>query len=301
MKQKVLLNTNLWDVRITPQVFFAKMPYMFKHFEFVQSSNPDFVIYSQNAKVKNLPKKCVRIFYTGENKHPDMSSCDWAFTYDYDEEFKHPRHYRIPNYTRLGAGTDLIKPATYDPSAVLRAKTKFCAFVYWHNVPFRNKFFQRLSRYRHVDSPGRAHNNMPTIEKVAVNQLRKTYEKVFYRSNDLKLQFLRPYKFVIAFENNPRCPGYTTEKLYHAMLANSIPLYWGNPLVHRDFNTRSFVNYHDHKSVDAMIDQIVNLDQDDDLYMKCLSEPWYPDNKITPYVDARAIVRKFKQIFRSPK
>jgi hypothetical protein len=299
MKHRVLLNTNLWDKRITPQVFFAKMPYMLRHFEFIASSTPRFVIYSQNAKIKRIPTNCVRIFYTGENKRPNMRVCDWALTYDYDEELKHPRHHRLPNYTRLGAGKDLIKPPSYNPESILKTKTKFCAFVYWHNVPFRNKFFQRLSKYKRIDSPGRAHNNMPTIEKVPVKDLRKTYEKVFYRANDLKLKFLQPYKFVIAFENNPMCPGYTTEKLYHAMLANSIPLYWGNPLVHRDFNTKSFVNYHDYNSIDAMIDQIIELDQNDDLYMKWLSEPWYPNNKLTKYVNPKIIINKFKQIFRS--
>jgi hypothetical protein len=301
MKQRVKLNTNLWDVRITPQIFFAKMPYMFKHFEFIQSSNPDFVIYSQNAKVKNIPKGCKRIFYTGENKRPNMKQCDWAFTYDYDEELKHPRHHRLPNYTRLGAGTDLIKPPTHNPAHILKRKTKFCAFINWHHVPFRDKFFVALSKYKHVDAPGRVHNNMPTIGNYPIKDLRKEYEKVFYRANDLKLKFLRPYKFVIAFENNPNCPGYTTEKLYHAMVVNSVPLYWGNPLVHRDFNTKSFVNYHDYNSVDAMIDRIIELDKNADLYMQCVAEPWYPNNKITKYVNPRIIVNKFRQIFRSVK
>ena len=28
-------------------------------------------------------------------------------------------------------------------------------------------------------------------------------------------------------------------------MVNSLPIYWGNPLIHREFNTKSFVNYHD--------------------------------------------------------
>ena len=43
-----------------------------------------------------------------------------------------------------------------------------------------------------------------------------------------KIEFLRAYKFVIAFENG-LSPGYNTEKLTHAMEADSMPIYWGDP------------------------------------------------------------------------
>ncbi len=62
---------------------------------------------------------------------------------------------------------------------------------------------------------------------------------------DIKKQFLSPYKFTIAFENDIY-PGYQTEKLYDAMLTNSIPIYCGDPLVGEIFNTRSFINASDY-------------------------------------------------------
>ena len=60
-----------------------------------------------------------------------------------------------------------------------------------------------------------------------------------------KIDFIMDHKFTIAFENSSY-PGYTTEKIFEPMLVNSIPLYWGNPLVDRDFNTKSFLNFHDY-------------------------------------------------------
>jgi hypothetical protein len=111
-----------------------------------------------------------------------------------------------------------------------------------------------------------------------------------------KVEFQRPYKFTIAFEN-AAWPGYTTEKIYHAMLADTLPIYWGNPLVYRDFNTRSFLNAADFASLDDLVAAVVELDRDDDLYREYMRQPWYPGNTLTRYVDDALILRRFKEIF----
>jgi len=42
-----------------------------------------------------------------------------------------------------------------------------------------------------------------------------------------KIDYLKPYKFTMAFEN-VSLSGWTTEKLTHPMLVNSIPIYFGD-------------------------------------------------------------------------
>ena len=110
------------------------------------------------------------------------------------------------------------------------------------------------------------------------------------------------------------------------MLASSIPIYWGNNLVHRDFNTKSFLNYYDFEKIEkekikpiflklpvlrwfvkklilepriikSLIKRIIEIDQNDSLYEQYLKEPWYNDNKISKYVDDKIIENKFKEIF----
>lgn len=294
MKTKVRLKFGkMWGKRpMTPQFFFRNMPYMFDAFEFINSKMFDFVIFASSYPRGNYK----RIYYTPENRPPNVKNWDWGFTYNYDEELKHPRHMRMPNYVRLGAGSNLIKK-NINVEKIIKNKTKFCSFIFGHNVPLRNLFFKELSKYKHVDAPGRACKNMVTITD-CVNRKRKLlkYEE--------KVRFLHPYKFNICFENTT-APGYTTEKIYHAMLANCIPIYWGNPLVRRDFNIRSFINPYSkkHKSIKHMIDYMVNkiieLDKDDALYAKTLKEPWYPNNKLTPYVNPNRIVARFKKIFEN--
>ena len=65
--------------------------------------------------------------------------------------------------------------------------------------------------------------------------------KVDYKE---KIEFLRTCKFVVAFENSS-APGYNTEKLTHAIEADCLPIYWGDPQVGRSYNTRRFINAHD--------------------------------------------------------
>jgi hypothetical protein len=244
----------------------------------------------------DLPSnRAVRIFYTGENVRPDFSTCDWAFSFDYDEELKNPRHLRLPNYARLGAGADLIKDTSPGRAeAILAGKTRFCNFVFHNDVEVRNGFFDRLSGYKRVDAPGRCRSNMPPIGPFT-NPTESRYAAGYPGQ---KIAFMAPYKFTIAFEN-AAYPGYTTEKIYHAMLAGTLPIYWGNPLVHRDFNPRSFLNASDYPSTEALIDRIVEVDQNDALYLEYLREPWYPNNRITPYVDPARILGRFREIFQS--
>ena len=135
---------------------------------------------------------------------------------------------------------------------------KFCNFVYSNKKnadPIRDKFFFELSKYKKVDSGGRLYNNIggPVKDKCA---------------------FLRDYKFTIAFENSS-VNGYTTEKVVEPMLVNSIPIYWGNKLIGRDFNKSSILVVKDENDFDRVIDEIKFLDQNDDAYLSKLKQNWF--------------------------
>jgi hypothetical protein len=66
------------------------------------------------------------------------------------------------------------------------------------------------------------------------------------------------------------------------MCVNSIPIYRGGSKICEDFNTKSFINFHDFKSEDDMIDYIIYLDQNDNEYMKVMEQPWFPNNNQIP-------------------
>lgn len=251
---------------------------------------PDFLIHSCIGRGRNLHRRhdCVRIFYTGENVWPDWCSTDWAFTFEYSE---HPRHFRLPHWPFYVEPERLVKPAEPpDLDAILAAKTRFCGFVVSNpRCRVRNEFFRRLSKYKRVDSGGKLFNNVGG--RVADKQA-----------------FLAECRFTIAFENESY-PGYTTEKIAEPMLVQSIPIYWGDPLIGRDFDSRSFLSFHDtppspgmseSAALDVLVDRVIEAERDPALYARMLAAPWYHGNRVPPCAEAEVLLARFTEIFETP-
>jgi hypothetical protein len=209
------------------------LDYVGDYYEFIDSDDPDFIIFGPYGN--NIPAKSdryTRIGYFCENVKPDMSICEWGFGMSTEEVVNHPRYKKIQWH-----GLDpqaFIKPADYDAEKLFDQKKHFCNFLYSHKVPYREEFFRQLSKYKKVDAPGKSMNNMKGIDELYQGDV---WER--------KRQFLGEYKFTIAFENYSY-PGYQTEKLFDAMLVNSIPVYCGDPFVNSVFNTESFISATDY-------------------------------------------------------
>ena len=226
-------------------------------YEIEITNNPDYLFFSVFGN-NHLNYKCKKIFYTGENVPANFNQCDYAFTFDYLND---ERNYRLPHYLLYDGYYDLVNKKV-DESLVNR---KFCNFLVSNgNCDKRNNFFNKLSKYKKIDSGGRHFNNLGFL----VEDKRK---------------FQSGYKFTIAFENNAYRPehiGYTTEKIMEPMVVNSMPIYWGNSKIDLEFNTKSFINYYDFNNEDEMIEYIIELDKNDDLYLTKLKEFWFFENKI---------------------
>jgi alpha(1,3/1,4) fucosyltransferase len=202
-----------------------------KEFIFEESDQPDFILFGPYGNDIPSPGHYIRIGYFCENMQPDMSICEWAFGIPHDDDIKHPQYKRIQWH-----GLDphkLVKPLNYDIEKIVAGKKYFCNFLYSHHVPYREEFFRQLSKYKKVDAPGKSMNNMESIDGLYKGDM---WER--------KKQFLSEYKFTIAFENYVY-PGYQTEKLYDAMQVSSLPIYCGDPLIGKIFNTGSFINASD--------------------------------------------------------
>src|SRR4029077_584759 len=189
--------------------------------------------------------------------------CDYALTCHHLED---PRHLRLPFYVLYGDAQSILK-GQENPAQILAQKTKFCSFVVSNHHPKKNKnreqFFHRLSRYKRVDSGGRFLNNIGGPVPGGPGG---------------KVAFLRQYKFNIAFEN-ASIPGYTTEKIFEAMQARTLGIYWGDPLIGREFNTQSFLNAADFPDEEALIEKIIELDRDDAKYLDFVGQPYFHGDK----------------------
>jgi hypothetical protein len=64
-------------------------------FDFQESDQPDFIIFGPYGNELPPKGNYIRIGYFCENIQPDLSICEWAFGIPHDEEINHPRYKRI--------------------------------------------------------------------------------------------------------------------------------------------------------------------------------------------------------------
>lgn len=232
-----------------------------KYYEVELSNDPDYLFYTESTYA-HLNYDCIKIFYTGENISPNFNMCDYAIGFDY-MSFE-DRYYRLPLYLvtvfysdeeSQTAGNSYITNPKEFVQKELSQKTDFCSFVYsnYRSEKERREIFDKLSTYKKVNAGGSYLNNVGGKVKN-------------------KLAFEAKHKFSIAFENSSRS-GYTTEKIAGALAARTIPIYWGNPHIDREFNGARFINCHDYSSFNAVLEKIKELDNNDDLYLAMMNQP----------------------------
>jgi hypothetical protein len=193
--------------------------------------------------------KHTKVFFTGEQIKPDLNLYDFSFSFEHMDD---PRNFRFPLYLWHHGNYFSLKNRPKKDWA--KEKTKFCNFLYGNGnenmdgVKRRIWFFKELQKYKHVDSAGLVLNNTG-----------------YHIPESKKIEWLKDYKFTIAFENQMHS-GYTTEKLIQPLMAGSLPIYNGNNTVYNDFNTKSFINTHEYNNLEEVIEQIIKIDLNDDLY-----------------------------------
>ena len=234
------------------------LKFLEKYFQVVVDEKPDYLFYSVYGSKHLKYDNCIKILYTGENLVPDFNLCDYAIGFHYlefgDRYLRFPLYaYYQWYYDSLLQDSSLQHEIANKPDSLVNRK--FCNFVYSNNVnsdPVRDLFFTELNKYRKVDSGGRHLNNIGGPVKD-------------------KLQFIKDYKFTIAFENSS-VPGYTTEKLLEPIIAGSLPVYYGNPLVFLDFEPGTFIRFENKSDIEKVIEEIIILDNDDEKYLAMLNK-----------------------------
>ena len=245
--------TDFWDGFDPADNFFIRI--LSQLGEVVLSDEPDYLFFSVFGN-EHLHYDCVRIFYTGENQAPDFNLCDYALGFE-RMEFG-DRYLRLPNWLLYTADVRRMEDKHRIPDADwLAGRDGFCGFVCSNNhaSPERNQFFDCLSAYKHVASGGRFRNNVggPVADK---------------------LEFLKGFRFSIAFEN----------------CSHNIPIYWGDPQIAETFNPDSFVNCHDYGSWDEVVEAVRAIDNDPErqlamLHAPALADPGMPQQILQQLTD----------------
>ena len=237
-------------------------------YELEISDDPEIIFYSCYGN-EYLKYNCLRIFYSAENWRPDFTGCDFAITFDYNED---PRHFRLPlwalyytSYVKQH-GFPALDDELSEQELVRRwnEKSKFCCFIVSNpKAKKRVEFFQRLNKVKTVDSAGKHLNNIG----------------YFLDGGTFgKMDFIKDYRFVISFENSSSV-GYTTEKLIEPLLVGAIPIYWGNPAVAKEFNKKRILYYDDFPTEEALIEKILKIENDPQEAVNILKEKVFAGEK----------------------
>lgn len=246
-----------------------------KRYKVVISDNPDFVIISALCKpFEYMRFDCVRILYSGEPLHPDFNVFDYAIGFD---NITFDDRYLLFPYFLLNKEKALSCKAPNQESVknILSNKEFFCNFIYSHESPNgeRNQILETLSKYKRVECPCSYKNNMENNWKVQY-----TVDKI---------DFIDRCKFTIAFESFSHT-GFLTEKIRDAFVGNSIPIYYGDPNVGRVFNENAFINCNRYSSFDDVLQKVIEIDNDDEKYLKMLSAP--------KYIQTDYVQKKYKEL-----
>lgn len=228
----------------------------------------------------------VRIFECGENVTPDFNLVDYAIS-RYPIQFG-DRNFYYPGCTMSGAyWHDLAKKDRNYPAEVLKEKPYFANLVAGHDSEhnYRSIFFEKLSAYKRVEAAGNLCYNLP--DGMRVNWL-----------DDSKTNFQRKSKFTICFESTAH-EGFITEKITDAFFADTIPIYYGSSTITEIFNKDAFINVADYESLDAVVEKVKELDQDDEKYLAMLRQPILVDPDLPRRMDEE-LEQYILHIFEQP-
>jgi len=254
-----------------------------KHNVIIDSLNPNLVFTTDiNAKYPNA----IKVYYSNEPYYPEQLTIntnlvDFSmsnFFIDLNTHIRFPSYYMyIYEFIR----TNLIEGFSFfeKENRDIPIKTDFCCFVSRTLMGKRGNFFNKLNKYKKIHTNVAPHNDFSI-----------PFDNSSFSSSKPKIEFIKKYKFNIAFENDFRgnhlcfpganvvdgfltdMSGLISEKLVEPFVSGTIPIYWGSKIVSQEFNSKTFLSYYDFKNENDLIDKIIELDKNDNLYNSYFKE-----------------------------
>ena len=287
MNQKTVLKiciADFWDGLTQRELDFFLSPLRDEYVLIEDEKEPDLLIYSCFGDRHLQYSNCKRLFVCGENVVPDFNACDYSIS-TLRVQFE-DRNFFLPwglFHNHLLSSAPSILP-TSNP-----LDRKFCSFIYSQDTlgegaKLRRIFCEQLMQYKHVDCPGKVLHNLDSPLLSSRHDANNWHES--------KVCFMSNYKFNIAFENSD-AHGYITEKLVDCYMANTIPIYWGSRGDVAPFPKESMICAQDYDSLDNLINRIIEIDENNNLYMQILNANPFRSNIVNRYNELLSNMRSF--------
>lgn len=230
-------------------------------FSFIEDcDNPDFIFCNvMDYRFDFIKYNCPRIFITEENIHPNFQLFDYWIGYNSKLSFSDRFLYaQICLFNIRVVKENLLIEKGLPLSE--RDCSVFCDFIYSHDDNGnRMHYFKLLNNYKQVNSYGTFNHNTGNI-----------YAGGWPYKNKINLQ--KRSKFSLIVETSEDSKGLVTEKIFHALIAGSIPIYYGDDEIRNIVNPKRYINIKDFKDDNELMTYICKIDNDDNLYNSIVKE-----------------------------
>ena len=214
----------------------------------------------------------INIFSTGENLcRPEFSHYhqyiqqhpfDLEIGFDYTEKNNRIRFpfWMLRHFKPTASYNDIHETVQRLTHPSGNTGERFCSLVASHDEPgVRRRIYELLNNIQDVDSAGSFLHNTDLLN----NQYHQD-----------KHSYLQTYKFNICPENSDR-EGYVTEKIFDAILAGCIPIYWGsnNSPEPELINSNAVLFYHKETDNAILQSEILKLINDKEYFSHFTTQP----------------------------
>lgn len=281
---------NMWTSQARDEIWLYQ--FILQHFEGVLSESRTLLLSSVFGprRAINASKSHVKVFYSGENVrrfHEYRDHClpdvDLALGFDY---LSHEKYIRLPIWICyfFGPGQrqqDIQRVLDHFVLPLNNGETnrRHCSMVCSHDKNgIRTRLFNALGSIQQVDSAGSYLNNTGSLQQ---------------EYDDDKIRFMNAYKFNICPENTNRT-GYVTEKIFQAIQAGTVPVYWGsdNNPEPEVLNPDAILFYRGGRSLDNLVLQVAELHGDEKKYREFIAQPKFRPTAAEYIADQLELLRK---------
>jgi hypothetical protein len=267
---------NFWNTQKAEDIWFTKF---INHHKLLENTRKKVYFYSVLGPIIKLHhlKKGVNIFYSGENMQAfwfkeykllcEQQPFDLSMGFDFDNRDDYMRFPLwiislfdpIADYEGVKSRVKQLSEVKYD------GRNGFCSLVASHDRNgIRAQIMDELAIIDSVCSGGQIHNNTDKLNTLYANS---------------KYDFISKYKFNICPENSD-APGYVTEKLFHAIEAGCIPVYWGanNKPEPEILNQNALICWNENGNNQVIVDLIKSIYESEALYRDFVTQPRFNTN-----------------------
>lgn len=203
---------------------------------------------------KVMPRYCKEQIVIQFNHEPEMYNCNVDDLNEHDVTANYKLNSDVPLPYICGYIDKLIEVAKQPPPTT---KTKSIALFLskCQKNKGRLDFIQELMKHIHIDSYGECFHNT----ELPVSRQEKDWQGV-------KMNISKLYRFVISPEG-AILPGFVTEKIWHAYVTRSIPIYRGTSDIFDQVpGNNTFLFADNFTSPKSLADYIRHIERDKQLY-----------------------------------